>query len=118
MAARIWQIIDRVPRVSFGRNLASLEEAVFELRDRLAEADPGAALTCPAYGCCGCGSWMADVATMPTDEYPAGEAYCWRCVSRKRISRYLILDRTSMAPGRRAAWNYFELHAEAEGGDR
>lgn len=98
------------------RTLADLEAAVFELQDRLADADPNAVRDCPAYGCCGCGAWMADVVTEPTADLPYGESYCWRCVSKHRIDGYLIM------PGRASQeerHNYFEKLRRAEqGGDR
>lgn len=84
-------VLDRLPRLTTRRNLADLEAAVFELRDRLAQADPDAVRDCPAYGCCGCGAWMADVVTQPTDGTPYGESYCWRCVRSHRIDGYLIM---------------------------
>jgi hypothetical protein len=68
------------------RRHKALRDAVFELRDRLAEADPQAVRDCRAFGCCGCGTWMADVMT------PVGEAYCWRCVRRRRMTGYTVMD--------------------------
>jgi hypothetical protein len=75
------------------RTLRDLEEAVFVLQEWLAQADPDAIRICPAYGCCGCGAWMADVVTAPTDGAPHGESYCWRCVRRHRITGYTELTR-------------------------
>jgi hypothetical protein len=73
-----------------------LEEAVFMLREQLAEASEVAAHYSPAMGCCGCGAWMADVVTPPTEDTPNGESYCWRCVDRHRIARYVVLPGRSL----------------------
>jgi hypothetical protein len=80
----------RFPRITT-ENVAELREAIFLLQDRLADLDPQAPRTCPAYGCCGCGAAMADVNTPPAELYPLGEAYCWRCVKRKDITKYTAL---------------------------
>lgn len=73
------------------KTLADLQAVVFELRDRLAEANPQAVTHCPAFGCCGCGAWMADVVTEPTTDYPHGESYCWRCVAAHRVEGFRVL---------------------------
>ncbi|MBQ1064448.1 hypothetical protein [Micromonospora sp. C41] len=78
-------------RLIRSRTLADLQSAVFELQDRLAAVDPQAVTDCPAFGCVGCGAWMADVVTEPTPDYPHGESYCWRCVAKHRIDGYLIM---------------------------
>lgn len=66
-------------------------EAIFLLRDQLAEAAPD--VDSAAYGCCGCGAWMCDVQTLSTPGYPHGEGYCWGCVdsSRRIIVDYRVL---------------------------
>lgn len=46
---------------------------------------------CPAMGCCGCGSWLADVRTPGSQGAPRGESYCWVCVDGKGIRRYVAL---------------------------
>ncbi len=81
----------RLPRITT-ENVAELWEAIFLLQDRLANLDPQEPRTCPAYGCCGCGAVMADVATPPAEMCPLGEAYCWPCVRHKDITEYTVLS--------------------------
>lgn len=79
------------------RTALDLEDAVLMLRDQLAAAFPQAADESPAMGCCGCGSWMADVRTQPTDGAPHGELYCWRCVDSRPTIAALV---ATVLPGR------------------
>lgn len=67
------------------------EQAALMLRDRMPVGD---LMRSPAQGCCGCGSWLADVNTHPSDGYPYGEGYCWGCVDGKYIpaDRYVVLE--------------------------
>jgi hypothetical protein len=71
------------------RRHRELWEAVWELQERLYEADPD--VQSAGYGCCGCGRPMADVVTPPSDGAPRGEGYCRRCVRRRRITVYVAL---------------------------
>lgn len=74
----------------FGRGeKKQLREAVFHLRDCLAFVDPAAADGCRAFGCCGCGAWMADVRV---GREPYYESYCWRCVRRHGVTDYAVLS--------------------------
>lgn len=82
---RIGQFIDR------HSNYSEAEWAALLLREQLADAAPFAAHDSAAMGCCGCGAWLADVCTHPSDRYPLGESYCWRCVDRKGIDGYRVL---------------------------
>lgn len=82
-----------MPRIVRNRTIADLEDAYLTLRDLLADVAPDALDSSPAQGCCGCGSPMADVCTLPTPGYPHGEGYCWRCADHMRIGadEYTIL---------------------------
>lgn len=70
---------------------ADMRDALFLLRDQLADAAPNVADDSAAMGCCGCGAWMCDVVTAPSDGYPHGEGYCWRCVDRHELVVYRVL---------------------------
>jgi hypothetical protein len=78
---RIGRFIDR------HRNYSEAEWAALLLREQLDDDAPVSATT----GCCGCGSWLADVCTHPSDGYPRGESYCWKCVDGCRIDGYRVL---------------------------
>lgn len=75
----------------FRRDYNDTEMAVLMLREHLADAAPDVLDNSPASGCCGCGAWLADVVTPPSDGYPSGEAYCWKCVRKHRINEYTVL---------------------------
>ncbi|MCZ7440794.1 hypothetical protein O7598_31130 [Micromonospora sp. WMMC241] len=87
-------------RLIRSRTLADLQAAVFELQDRLAAVDPHAVANCPAFGCVGCGAWMADVVTAPSAGSPIGESFCWRCVRRRGITGYQVLPGREPQGGR------------------
>jgi hypothetical protein len=70
-------------------NLENAEDAALMLRDALADVAPGLLDNSPASGCCGCGTWMADVRT-------CGESYCWGCADRLGIRE----DEYDILPGR------------------
>ncbi len=79
---RIAQFVDR------HRNYSDAEWAVMLLREQLSPDDLNSSA---AVGCCGCGSWLADVCTHPSDGYPHGETYCWKCVDRLGVDGYRVL---------------------------
>lgn len=85
LSERISDFVDR------HRNYSDAEWATLLLREHLADAAPELLNDSPASGCCGCGSWLADVRTHPSDGYPRGESYCWKCVDRKGIDGYRVL---------------------------
>ncbi len=72
-------------------NYSEAEWATLLLQEQLHDADPEALFNSPASGCCGCGSWLCDVRTPAWEGGPHGEAYCWKCVDRKRIGEYVVL---------------------------
>jgi hypothetical protein len=82
-----------VPRLVRNRTLSDLEEAVFLLRDQLAEANPQMIRDSAAFGCCGCGAWVADVVTPVGPNLRYGEHYCWSCVDTHDIGEYTVLSR-------------------------